>query len=648
MFVLLLPACFLFDDTLYDARLAELTATDSADLTLDDDADGWSILDGDCDDTDPSAYPDAPEMCDRVDNDCDNLTDEDAAPHQQFPDEDGDGYGNDDRGSYTCFPGDGWIEVGGDCNDFDAAVNPSAAEVCNGIDDDCNVAPDDGMPFAFWFLDADGDGWGLSASQIFACEQPAEGWITVEDDCDDGDAEVNPGAVEVCSDGIDNNCDDTRECGWIGDVDVEEEAHGTIHGEHYDADVGAFLSSLGDVDGDGIDDFSAYGRGESSGADWLYVFRGGLTGTHTASAASVEFRGDGVYVSDAAYSEELESYLVADLRYENWRGAIYSYPSDTDGIVDVTEGAPMLTGTPGSMDTFGEGLRISRALSSSANELLVAASEGRDGTHLAQGAVHVLTTAGEEVATIEGEYTMELFGNSVSVLPDLDGDGLDDLAVSGGDSSTSYGEAVSVFLSPLTGTITRSDNDGRYVGAEDDLLGVDAMVSLDLTGDGHNDLVVSAARTDYGRVYVLPGPFPTGDASGIHPSVATNRVDIGEFSTPYFGQSLTTGDFDADGVEDLVIGAPQAYNGGYGGNAVLLYGPVTAGSTISDYDIEVNRVPRAIFNALPGEGAFVGRAVLGLSANGEEYTDLLINAMFADVDGVESAGMTWLILGDGI
>lgn len=56
-----------------------------------------------------------------------------------------------------------------------------------------------------WFLDADGDGYGVKVDVMMACAQP-DGYAEKGDDCDDGDEEVSPGVVEVC-DNKDNDCD---------------------------------------------------------------------------------------------------------------------------------------------------------------------------------------------------------------------------------------------------------------------------------------------------------------------------------------------------------------------------------------------------------------------------------------------------------
>src|SRR4051812_31004756 len=58
-----------------------------------------------------------------------------------FADDDGDGYGAG-AGVATCSGTVGWVETSGDCDDTDAAVNPLAAEICDGVDDDCDGVAD--------------------------------------------------------------------------------------------------------------------------------------------------------------------------------------------------------------------------------------------------------------------------------------------------------------------------------------------------------------------------------------------------------------------------------------------------------------------------------------------------------------------------
>ncbi len=111
--------------------------------------------------------------------------------------------------------GDGTIGLD-DCDDQDPLVQPGAEESCNGLDDDCDGEVDEPpvVDGATWTLDADGDGWGDDATATTACtvadlgDPPAGArWVGAGGDCDDGDADVHPGAVDTPGDGIDQDCD---------------------------------------------------------------------------------------------------------------------------------------------------------------------------------------------------------------------------------------------------------------------------------------------------------------------------------------------------------------------------------------------------------------------------------------------------------
>ena len=116
--------------------------------------------------------------------------------------EDGDGDGRGGGGPPACPVG---VPNDLDCDDADARVHPSAYEVCNELDDDCNGEIDDEVVDGIaLFVDADGDGYG-GEELVSACSV-GDGAAANRDDCDDGDAGVHPDAVELC-DGVDRNCD---------------------------------------------------------------------------------------------------------------------------------------------------------------------------------------------------------------------------------------------------------------------------------------------------------------------------------------------------------------------------------------------------------------------------------------------------------
>ena len=93
---------------------------------------------------------------------------------------------------------------GTDCDDTDPNVHPFQDEVCDGIDNNCSGSIDDGTTITF-FEDMDGDGYGNADSTIEACDLP-QGYVTIDGDCDDADAEQYPFAVETCNQ-EDDNCD---------------------------------------------------------------------------------------------------------------------------------------------------------------------------------------------------------------------------------------------------------------------------------------------------------------------------------------------------------------------------------------------------------------------------------------------------------
>jgi hypothetical protein len=104
-----------------------------------------------------------------------------------------------------------------DCDDNDAAVNPGAAEVCDGADNDCDGLVDDdddslaADSVATFYVDSDGDGHGVPGETVAACAAP-EGYAETADDCDDLEATTSPTAAEVCDDGVDNNCTIITDC----------------------------------------------------------------------------------------------------------------------------------------------------------------------------------------------------------------------------------------------------------------------------------------------------------------------------------------------------------------------------------------------------------------------------------------------------
>jgi hypothetical protein len=139
-----------------------------------------------------------------------------------YRDADGDGYGVPDDYTYAPAAPAGYAAKSTDCDDTNADRHPGNTESCDGVDEDCDGAVDE-LPTnpPVWYRDVDGDGF-QGAARKGSCEQPA-GWEAAsgETDCDDLDATVFPGALEVCDDDVDQDCDgdDLDPPRWRPDAD---------------------------------------------------------------------------------------------------------------------------------------------------------------------------------------------------------------------------------------------------------------------------------------------------------------------------------------------------------------------------------------------------------------------------------------------
>lgn len=161
----------------------------------------------DCDDENPDVYPGADEVCNGLDDDCDNDED-DGVLTTYYLDVDGDGFGGVQT-EQGCTPPTGYVITAGDCDDTDANVSPGAPEVCDELDNDCDAEIDEGFEG-----DVDGDGH----PDCLDDDADGDGITPAEGDCNDLDNTIYPGATEVCN-SLDDNCSGTADEGFDADVD---------------------------------------------------------------------------------------------------------------------------------------------------------------------------------------------------------------------------------------------------------------------------------------------------------------------------------------------------------------------------------------------------------------------------------------------
>ncbi|MCB9759685.1 MAG: hypothetical protein H6739_07570 [Alphaproteobacteria bacterium] len=192
----------------------------------DNDGDGWPACQ-ECDDGDEAVNPDATEICDEIDNNCDGSTDE-GVTNTYYADVDGDGYGDPDFPVEACEAPVGYVGDSTDCDDTVAAVNPGATELCNSVDDDCDGSTDedDADDASTWYADSDADGYGDASTTAVSCSQPS-GYVADSTDCDDSASAVNPAATELCN-SVDDDCDGSTDeddaddaSTWYADSDAD-------------------------------------------------------------------------------------------------------------------------------------------------------------------------------------------------------------------------------------------------------------------------------------------------------------------------------------------------------------------------------------------------------------------------------------------
>ncbi len=349
----------------------------------------------DCNDLDPSSHPDADEVCDGADNDCDGYLDEPDAVDAPtwYHDTDGDGFGVStdtetacdaprdhvshdgdcddtnpafhpgaleadctDPNDYNCDGSVGFADADGDgfaacddCDDATADANPDGSEICDGIDNDCDGAVDDDASDAStWYADADGDGHGGAQFSVLECAAPA-GYVGSQDDCDDLDATSYPGAIEVCDD-ADNDCDTEIDEGvgstWYADSDSDGYGNGSVSVISCDTPSGYVGNALD------CDDFSsATNPGSYEICDGADNDCDGVSDEDAINASNwyVDGDGDGYGTSGSTTTscDQPTGYAANDGDCNDADGAVNpgatetcdSADNDCDGVIDEDDAA---------------------------------------------------------------------------------------------------------------------------------------------------------------------------------------------------------------------------------------------------------------------------------------------------------------------
>ncbi len=598
-----------------------------------------------------------------------------------FEDADLDGYGDDSSAWTGCEAPDGYAEVGGDCDDGDAAVNPGAAESCNGIDDDCDGEADDGV-VRTWYDDADQDGYGDPDSATDSCEA-VEGAVTVGGDCDDADPEIHPAAVEVC-DGVDNDCDGVADQGeegtWyfdsdgdgVGDSDLSEwtchpqDGWAAEGGDCDDQDATVYpgaeeLCDGVDNDCDGVEDedfdldgdgFAGDGCGgadcddgdASIHPDAVDYCEDGVDSDCDGADVVCGFDGsydlalaDGIYRSHSSGTDlgrlletgdldgdGIEDLLAATCFANSWTGGGYVVTKPATGESDVDKAALYLQGDVASGGA-GRSVGLADHDGDGVADLLFgmpwAASPG---AYIYQGPITAHGSLADAEVRLDGEASS--WCGHGSDFADVSGDGLGDAVVgcyaydAGGLAQSG---AVAIHYGPVTADGDLLDDaDAILTGsAEGSFAGKVIRAGGDVDGDGLGEILVPTLDDTgvyySGAVYVVPG----GQTGTVDLSSAATAALYGEQAMDVAGMAMAMGDLNGDGAADVVVGSYGNAGGSAAGAAYVVYGPVSGEMNLGDADVIIRG---AAANSYAGFGLKAG------DLEGDGVDELLVGAPFDD------------------
>lgn len=430
------------------------------------------------------------------------------------------------RAELTDQDGDGANALD-DCDDSAATVHPGADEICNGIDEDCDLEVDEeALDVTTWYADADGDGHGDGAVTATGCSPPDE-HVASADDCDDADPSAYPGAEEVWYDGADEDC--------AGDDDFDADGDGHAGDQHggddcQDGDDAVYAGAE-----EGWFDLGIDNDCDGAVADQV------ILDATSATRIDGEEAGDafgGVITVLPAGTADAEPFVVVTANLGGF-GKLYGWAAS-----DLASRGPAAWTYEGTDPSgyLGSGTGLAGA-----DPILFAAASGEEG---GRGTVY-----GWGAAALDSAPTVAIHGVAEAGYAgygrlisghDQDGDGASDLVVPITFDSTyaQYSGTVAVFLDPTPdmGEVSMADADITFFTTY-----TAARTTVQSAGDYDQDGLTDLAffRELSGNVWEGGGLVVTsGRSPGVYDIKAEAALEVWGVAGPF-------ADLDTDGDQDF-------------------------------------------------------------------------------------------------